>query len=150
MWFRGYQNAPERSAERFSADGRWYYSGDTATREADGYLTFASRDDDVILMAGYRIGPFEVERVLTQHSAVAEAAVVGVPDELRGEIVVAYVVPATGTDTGPLLVAELQDLVKTQFAAHAYPREIHFLPELPKTPSGKIQRFQLRQSHTAD
>ena len=146
MWFTGYRDAPERTAERFSADGRWYFTGDVATRSADGYFTFASRDDDVILMAGYRIGPFEVESVLLQHDAVAEAAVVGLPDELRGEVLTAFVVPRQGAETGESLVRELQQLVKTRYAAHAYPRQVHFVPELPKTPSGKVQRFLLRKS----
>ncbi|MET8052645.1 AMP-binding protein [Streptosporangium sp. NPDC005286] len=149
MWFTGYGNAPDRTAERFSADGRWYYTGDIAAKDSDGCLTFGSRDDDVILMAGYRIGPFEVESALLQHPAVAEAAVVGEPDELRGEVVVAYVVTQPGTGTGDALVGELQQLVKTRLAAHAYPRRIHFIDELPKTPSGKIQRFLLRQRQAA-
>jgi acetyl-CoA synthetase len=149
MSFTGYRNAPDRTAERFSPDGRWYYTGDVAGKDADGYLTFGSRDDDVILMAGYRIGPFEVESALLQHPAVAEAAVVGEPDELRGEVVVAYVVAQAGAEAGDALAAELQQLVKTRLAAHAYPRRIHFVRELPKTPSGKIQRFLLRQRQSA-
>lgn len=147
MWFDGYRDAPEHTAARFSPDGRWYYTGDVATRDADGTFTFASRDDDVILMAGYRIGPFDVESVLAEHPSVAEAAVIGVPDQLRGEVVVAYVVPRAGVTADNSLVAELQDRVKTGFAAHAYPRAVHFVEELPKTPSGKIQRFLLRQRH---
>ncbi|OXM74384.1 AMP-binding protein [Amycolatopsis sp. KNN50.9b] len=146
MWFTGYRDAPDRTAERFSADGRWYLTGDVATKSPDGYFTFASRDDDVILMAGYRIGPFEVESVLLQHDAVAEAAVVGLPDELRGEVLAAFVVLRPGAEPGEALVAELQQLVKTKFAAHAYPRQVHFVDELPKTPSGKVQRFLLRKS----
>lgn len=149
MWFTGYRDAPERTRERFSPDRRWYYTGDMAAKDADGYLTFASRDDDVILMAGYRIGPFDVESALLAHEAVAEAAVIGAPDELRGEVVVAYVVPRPGEAGSQrdrdLLAAELQQLVKTRFAAHAYPRAVYFVDELPKTPSGKIQRFLLRQ-----
>jgi acetyl-CoA synthetase len=100
-------------------------------------------------MAGYRIGPFEVESALLHHPAVAEAAVVGEPDELRGEVVVAHVVARSGTETGEALVTELQQLVKTRLAAHAYPRRIHFVDELPKTPSGKIQRYLLRQRSAA-
>ncbi|MFJ8915015.1 AMP-binding protein [Amycolatopsis sp. NPDC102389] len=150
LWFRGYRDAPERTAARFSEDGRWYYTGDVAAKDVEGYLTFASRDDDVILMAGYRIGPFDVESVLQQHSAVAESAVIGVPDELRGEVVVAYVVVRDGVAADDALVTELQQLVKTRFAAHAYPREVRFVPELPKTPSGKIQRFLLRERHATD
>ncbi|WAL68385.1 AMP-binding protein [Amycolatopsis cynarae] len=145
MWFTGYRDAPDRTAERFSEDGRWYLTGDAATKDEDGYIFFASRDDDVILMAGYRIGPFEVESVLLEHDAVAEAAVVGLPDELRGEVVAAFVVLRGDAERGDDLVTELQQLVKTRYAAHAYPRQIHFVPELPRTPSGKIQRFLLRK-----
>jgi acetyl-CoA synthetase len=149
LWFTGYRDAPVRTADRFSPDGRWYYTGDVAVKDADGYLTFASRDDDVILMAGYRIGPFDVESALQHHPGVAECAVIGVPDALRGEVVVAYVVPRAGFSPGDELTAELQHLVKTRFAAHAYPRHVHFVAELPKTPSGKIQRFLLRRKHSA-
>lgn len=145
MWFTGYCDAADRTAERFTANGRWYLTGDTAAKDRDGYVSFASRDDDVILMAGYRIGPFDVESVLLQHDAVAEAAVVGAPDELRGEVLVAYVVPWPGATADDALVAELQQLVKTRYAAHAYPREVHFVSSLPKTPSGKLQRYQLRR-----
>ena len=145
MWFTGYLDAPEKTAERFTADGRWYLTGDTAAQDAEGRLFFSSRDDDVIIMAGYRISPFDVESVLVTHDAVAEAAAVAAPDQLRGEVLEAYVVLRPGREGSPDLVAELQQLVKTQFAAHAYPRSIHFVEELPKTPSGKIQRFKLRQ-----
>ncbi|MGV9839559.1 AMP-binding protein [Nocardia niigatensis] len=145
LTFRGYRNAPEASAARFTADGQWYLTGDVASRDADGYLTFASRDDDVILMAGYRIGPFEVESFLTEHDSISEAAVIGVPDELRGEVLIAVAVLAPGVDADDTLTADLQQLVKTKLAAHVYPRRIHFVPELPKTPSGKVQRFLLRE-----
>lgn len=145
MSFTGYRDAPERTAERFSGNGRWYLTGDVASADAEGNLTFGSRDDDVILMAGYRIGPFEVESVLLAHDAVLEAAVVGEPDELRGEVVVAHVVTRPGTATGAELTEELQQLVKSRLAAHVFPRRIHYVDELPKTPSGKIQRFQLRR-----
>lgn len=145
FWFPGYANAPEKTAERFSADGRWYITGDAGSRTPDGSFTFSSRDDDVIIMAGYRIGPFDVESVLLQHASVAEAAVVGVPDALRGEVLEAFVVPSPGTERGDALVVELQQFVKTRFAAHAYPRAVHFIDELPKTPSGKVQRFVLRE-----
>ncbi|MEC3951736.1 AMP-binding protein [Nocardia sp. CDC153] len=145
LTFRGYRNAPEASAKRFTADGQWYLTGDVASRDEDGYFTFASRDDDVILMAGYRIGPFEVESVLTGHDSIAEAAVIGVPDELRGEVLIAIAVPTPGVEPDDALVAELQQLVKQKLAAHVYPRRVHFVPELPKTPSGKVQRFLLRE-----
>ncbi|GAA1236339.1 acyl-CoA synthetase [Prauserella halophila] len=145
MWFTGYANAPERTAQRFSADGRWYITGDTAYRDSDGRLHFSSRDDDVIIMAGYRIGPFDVESVLVGHEAVLEAAAIGAPDELRGEVLEAYVVLRPGAQQNAELEQELQQLVKREFAAHAYPRRVHVVGELPKTPSGKIQRFKLRQ-----
>src|SRR6185312_10654656 len=98
MWFTGYLNAPEKTAERFTADGRWYLTGDTAAQDAEGRLFFSSRDDDVIIMAGYRISPFDVESVLVTHEAVAEAAAVAAPDELRGEVLEAYVVLRPGRD----------------------------------------------------
>ena len=145
IWFSGYADAPEKTAERFTPDGRWYLTGDLG-REQDGLFFFASRDDDLIIMAGYRISPFDVESVLVTHPAVAEAAVVGQPDELRGEVLVAYVVLADPNAHEPeRLERELQQLVKDRFAAHAYPRQVHFVDQLPKTPSGKVQRFLLRQ-----
>ncbi|MFC4374817.1 AMP-binding protein [Nocardia halotolerans] len=144
LWFLGYLDDPERTAARFTADGRWYLTGDVGARDADGFFRFNARDDDVIIMAGYRIGPFEVESVLVMHERVAEAAVVGMPDELRGEVLEAFVVPRAGVEGDAELVAELQQLVKDEFAAHAYPRSVHFVPSLPKTPSGKVQRFLLR------
>ncbi|WP_317891435.1 AMP-binding enzyme [Saccharopolyspora pogona] len=101
-------------------------------------------------MAGYRIGPFDVESVLVRHGAVAEAAVIGVPDALRGEVLEAYVVLRAGATGDDALVADLQQLVKRKFAAHAYPRAVHFVEQLPKTPSGKIQRFLLRRQRRAD
>jgi len=144
MWFTGYVDAPDKTAERFTADGRWYLTGDAGTMDEDGYIFFASRDDDVIIMAGYRIGPFELESVLVTDPSVAEAAVVGVPDELRGEVVEAYVVLTPGAKASDELARSLQQRVKDKLAAHVYPRTIHFVDELPKTPSGKVQRFVLR------
>jgi acetyl-CoA synthetase len=96
-------------------------------------------------MAGYRIGPQDVESVLLQHDDVQEAAVVGAPDELRGEVLVAYVVLRRGKEGSDSLVSQLQQLVKTRYAAHAYPRKVHFVLDLPKTPSGKLQRSRLRR-----
>ncbi|WP_416562920.1 AMP-binding protein [Nocardia testacea] len=145
LWFLGYLDAPEQTAQRFTADGRWYLTGDAGSRDADGYFHFSARDDDVIIMSGYRIGPFDVESVLVLHDQVAEAAVVGLPDELRGEVLEAFVVLRGDTAGTPELEAQLQTLVKQKFAAHAYPRRVHFVSTLPKTPSGKVQRFLLRQ-----
>ncbi|NLV78571.1 MAG: AMP-binding protein [Rhodococcus sp.] len=145
VWFTGYVDAPEKTAARFSPDGRWYLTGDAGKVDEDGFFFFSSRDDDVIIMAGYRIGPFDVESVLVMHPDVVEAAVVGMPDDLRGEVLEAFVVLREGVDGDDAIEAELQKLVKTKFAAHAYPRAVHFVPHLPKTPSGKVQRFLLRQ-----
>lgn len=149
LWFLGYLDAPERTAQRYTADGRWYLTGDAGSRDADGFFHFSARDDDVIIMAGYRIGPFEVESVLVMHEDVAEAAVVGLPDELRGEVLEAFVVPREGVTPTEALAEQLQTLVKKKFAAHAYPRRVHFVAELPKTPSGKVQRFLLREQGRA-
>lgn len=148
-WFSGYRDEPEKSAEKFSADGRWYLTGDAGKFDEDGYFQFLSRDDDVIIMAGYRIGPFDVESVLLTHPAVLEAAVIAAPDLIRGEVLEACVVLQPGATGTPELVIELQKLVKKKFAAHAYPRAVHFLPQLPKTSSGKIQRYVLRQQRAA-
>jgi len=143
-WFIGYVDDPGKSAEKFSSDGRWYITGDTAHVDSDGYFHFSSRDDDVIIMAGYRIGPFDVESVLSTHPAVFECAVIAAPDEVRGEVLEAVIVLREAYAPSSKLAAELQDWVKTHYAAHAYPRRVHFLENLPKTPSGKIQRFLLR------
>jgi acetyl-CoA synthetase len=143
LWFDGYAGGVR--GDRFSEDGRWYLTGDAGRADADGYLYFSARDDDVIIMAGYRIGPFDVESVLSTHPAVAEVAVVGMPDELRGEVVEAFVVLREGAEAGPDLPDELARLVRTRYAAHAYPRRVHVVDALPKTPSGKVQRFLLRQ-----
>ncbi|MCX5046530.1 AMP-binding protein [Aldersonia sp. NBC_00410] len=145
LWFHGYVDAPEKTASRYTDDGRWYLTGDAGSVSEDGFYFFSARDDDVIIMAGYRIGPFDVESVLVMHEAVAEAAVVGMPDQLRGEVLEAFVVLREGVSGDDALIAELQSLVKKKFAAHAYPRQVHFVEELPKTPSGKVQRFRLRQ-----
>jgi acetyl-CoA synthetase/medium-chain acyl-CoA synthetase len=113
--------------------------------DEDGYFWFVGRADDVILSAGYRIGPFEVESALIEHSAVAEAAVVASPDELRGEVVKAFVILAPGHAGSEILAAELQEHVKNTTAPYKYPREIEFVTELPKTISGKIRRVELRE-----
>lgn len=142
--FEEYYNAPDRTADRLMHHGRYYLAGDNASRDADGDYFFSGRGDDIILSAGYRIGPFEVESALVHHPAVAEAAVVGKPDELKGEIVKAHVVLKPGQAATDALKEELSLFVKQKLAAHAYPREIVFVDQLPKTPSGKIQRFLLR------
>ena len=132
-------------AETPSLRGDWYLTGDTMTRDEDGHFFFVGRSDDIITSAGYRIGPFDVESALMEHVAVAEVAVVGKPDPERTEIVKAFVVLRQGYAPSEALMAELQQHVRTRLSAHAFPREIAFIPELPKTPSGKVQRFVLRQ-----
>ena len=122
----------------------WYYTGDKAAKDEDGYFWFEGRADDVITSAAYRIGPFEVESALVEHPAVAEAAVVGKPDPERTEIVTAFVILAKGYEGTDDLVRELQDHVKSVTAPYKYPRAIYFVEELPKTISGKIRRTELR------
>jgi acetyl-CoA synthetase len=148
--FPGYHDADAKTAERFTANGRWYVTGDTAAMDDDGAFFFSSRDDDVIIMAGYRIGPFDVESVLVTHPDVDEAAVIGAPDEVRGEVLEAFVVLRPEATASHALTEELQQLVKTKFAAHAFPRSVHYVDALPKTPSGKIQRFLLRSRRQAE
>jgi acetyl-CoA synthetase len=113
--------------------------------DEDGYIFFSGRSDDIILSAGYRIGPFEVESALMKHPTVAEAAVVGKPDQLRGEAIKAYVTLVPGTSPSQELSEQLKNFVKEHLSAHEYPREVEFIDQLPKTPSGKIQRFLLKQ-----
>jgi medium-chain acyl-CoA synthetase len=129
--------------------GDWYITGDRGAMDEDGYLWFVGRADDVINSASYRIGPFEVESALVEHAAVAETAVIGKPDALRGEIVKAFVVLAPGATPSDALAAELQEHVKRVTAPYKYPREIEFVAELPKTISGKIRRAELRERERA-
>ncbi|MEX0283981.1 MAG: AMP-binding protein [Paracoccaceae bacterium] len=142
LFFSGYY----RRETAAIADG-YYRTGDTVERDANGCVTFVGRSDDVITSSGYRIGPFDVESALIEHAAVTEAAVVGVPDPDRTELVKAVIVLADGVEGSDELAEELQSYVKQRLSAHAYPRLIEFVPDLPKTPSGKIQRFLLRKAH---
>jgi len=128
----------------------YYLTGDRASRDEDGYIWFEGRSDDVILSAGYRIGPFEVEDTLMEHPAVAESAVVAKPDEERGNIVKAFVVLTADYEPSEDLVKELQEHSKSITAPYKYPREIEFVDDLPKTTSGKIRRVELRQRETAE
>lgn len=124
----------------------YYLTGDMVICHGDGSFSFSGRDDDIITTAGYRVGPADVESTLLEHAAVAESGVVGKPDEKRGSIIKAYVVIKSGQEPSEdqALKDELQELVRRRLSTHAYPREIEFVDELPKTPSGKIQRFVLR------
>ena len=124
-------------------DGTWR-TGDRVREDDDGYLWFEGRTDDVIISAGYRIGPFEVESALVSHPAVAEAAAVAAPDDVRGQVVRAIVVLRDGHSPGDGLARELQEHVKEQTAPYKYPRVVEFADALPKTPSGKIKRAELR------
>jgi 2-aminobenzoate-CoA ligase len=123
----------------------WNLTGDAATMDADGYVFFKARTDDIILSAGYNIGAPEVEAAVLQHDAVAECAVVGVPDEDRGQAVKAFVVLKPGNDGTPELARALQDFVKATIAPYKYPRLIEFVAALPKTDTGKLQRFRLKE-----
>jgi acetyl-CoA synthetase len=140
--FDGYFRDDQANANAFR-DG-WYYTGDKAWRDADGYFWFEGRDDDVITSSAYRIGPFEVESALIEHPAVVEAAVVGKDDPQRTQIVTAFVILAAGNEPTDALAAALQEHTRKLTAPYKYPREIHFVPELPKTVSGKIRRSELR------
>jgi acetyl-CoA synthetase/medium-chain acyl-CoA synthetase len=158
--FDGYVGDEARTAGCFRRDAsgdEWYLTGDRAYRDTDGYLWFVGRSDDVIITAGYRVGPFEVESALIEHAAVVESAVVASPDELRGAVVKAFVVlaperaaalaaagAAAGEEAAAALVAELQEHVKRVTAPYKYPRKIEFVESLPKTVSGKIRRIELR------
>jgi acetyl-CoA synthetase len=124
-------------------DQDWWATGDHVSEDEDGYLWFEGRDDDIIITAGYRVGPFEVESALVSHPAVAEAAAVPAPDEERGSVVRAIVVLA-GREPSEALAAELQEHVKRVTAPYKYPRIVEFADELPKTTSGKIRRAALR------
>ena len=140
--FREYWKDPKVSAA--SIRGDYYITGDRAMVDEDGYVWFVGRADDVILSAGYRIGPFEVESALLEHPAVAESAVVSSPDPIRGEVVKAFVVLKPGRTAGDALVTELQEHCKRVTAAYKYPRKVEFVTSLPKTVSGKIRRIELR------
>lgn len=143
-WFAGYEGAPTKAFV-----GNYYLSGDTVELNPDGSISFVGRSDDVITTSGYRVGPFDVESALIEHPAVVEAAVVGKPDPERTELVKAFVVLSAQYRASPELAEELRQHVRKRLAAHSYPREIEFVSELPKTPSGKLQRFILRNQEIA-
>ena len=140
--FREYWKNAE--ANKNCVRGDYYITGDRGMMDEDGYIWFVGRADDVILSAGYRIGPFEVESTLLEHAAVAESAVVSAPDDVRGEIVKAFVVLKPGFTGSDALVTELQEHCKRVTAPYKYPRKIDFVTSLPKTISGKIRRIELR------
>jgi acetyl-CoA synthetase len=125
--------------------GDWFHTKDAARMDEDGYYWYEGRADDVIISAGYRIGPFEVESACLEHPAVAEAAAVASPDERRGNVVKAFVVPAAGHEPSDALAEEIKAFVRDHLSAYAYPRKIEFGTDLPKTLTGKIRRIELRQ-----
>ncbi len=141
--FLGYWNREEATRENFI--GEWWGTGDVGYRDEEGYLWFVGRKDDVISSAGYRIGPGEIEDCLLKHPAVAQAAVIGAPDELRGEIVKAFIILAQGYEPGEALKDDIQATVKQRLAAYEYPRAIEFLDALPLTTTGKVRRMELRR-----
>jgi acetyl-CoA synthetase len=141
--FKDYLNKPEQTARKVR--NGWLLTEDLGSMDEDGYVTFKGRTDDVIISAGYRIGPEEVEESLAGHGAVADAAVIGIPDEERGEVPKAYVVPSDDVDDPHALESTLQDHVRSRLAAYEYPREIEFLDALPTTTTGKIRRRDLRE-----
>jgi acetyl-CoA synthetase len=138
----GYWRQPEASEETFG--GEWFHSKDAAHMDEDGYYWYEGRADDVIISAGYRIGPFEVESICLEHPAVAEAAAVASPDQRRGSVVKAFVVLAGGHDASDELADEIKGFVRKRLSSYAYPRRIEFVADLPKTLTGKIRRIELR------
>jgi len=134
---------PERY-ESYFLKGEWYVSGDSAYMDDDGYFWFQGRVDDVIMTAGERVGPFEVESKLLEHPDIIEAGVIGKPDPVRGEIIKAFVSLREGVEPSDTLIEEIRDFVKKGLSAHAAPREIEFKEKLPKTRSGKIMRRVLK------
>jgi acetyl-CoA synthetase len=143
----GYWNRPEESEEAFG--GEWFHTKDAAEQDPDGYVWYAGRADDVIISAGYRIGPFEVESACIEHPAVLEAAAVASPDERRGNVVKAFVVLAEGREPSDELADEIKRFVRERHSAYAYPRRIEFVEDLPKTLTGKIRRIELREREQA-
>jgi acetyl-CoA synthetase len=144
----GYWHQPKLSMEEF--DGEWFHTKDNATVDPDGYFWYAGRNDDVIISAGYRIGPFEVESACIEHPQVLEAGAVAVPDAKRGSVVKAYVVLVDGGAASDALASDIQAFVRSNLSAYAYPRQIEFVDQLPKTLTGKIRRAELRNLGSQD
>jgi len=142
VMFLRYWNNPEATAAKFAGD--FMLTGDLGRQDADGYIWFVGRADNLITSAGYRIGPSEIEDCLSKHPAVAMAAVVGVPDPVRTELVKAWIVPRPGFAASDELARDIQDFVKTRLAAHEYPRLVAFVDELPMTATGKVIHKELR------
>jgi len=147
VMFLEYWQNPDATSDKYIGD--WLLTGDLARSDDDEYLYFGGRKDDVINSAGYRIGPTEIESTLIKHAAVAMAAVIGVPDEIRGEVVKAYITTRQGVEGTQELAREIQDFVRRRLAAYEYPRTIEFIDQMPLTTTGKIRRTDLRSMHAA-
>ncbi len=146
VMFLEYWKNPKATKEKFIGD--WMRTGDYGTKDEDGYFRFTGREDDIIESGGFRIGPGEIEDCLMKHEAVALVGVIGVPDKMRGEIIKAFIVLKEGMKPDKALEDSIKQHVKTKLEAHAYPRDIEFLQEMPRTKSGKILRSELRKIHT--
>ena len=144
VFFDGYWGLPEQTAAKQTDDG-WFLTGDLVERDADGYVWFVSRADDVILTSGYRVGPMEVESAVLEHPQVEQVGVVGVPDDVRGEAIKAFVQPTDDAFDPETLRREIRELVRDRLAAYEYPREIEFVESLPTTSTGKVRRLELRE-----
>ena len=146
--FQEYLGQPEKTDS--ARVGDWHLTGDLGYYDDEGYFWFKSRDDDVIITAGYRVGPGEVEAAILEHPDVEQVGVVGIPDDTRGEIIKAFVQPVAGVTGDDDLREAITDLVSEQLAKYEYPREIEFVDALPQTTTGKIQRRKLRERETAE
>ncbi len=146
--FEEYWNEPERTESVRVGD--WHLTGDLAVQDEDDYIWFKSRDDDLIITSGYRVGPGEIEKAILEHPSVEQVGVVGVPDGTRGEIIAAFVQPTSGVDGDESLREEIRTLVRDDLAKYEYPRRIEFVAELPQTTTGKIQRTDLRDRATEE
>jgi acetyl-CoA synthetase len=141
--FEEYWNKPDKTAQ--ARVGDWHLTGDLGQRDEEGYFWFKSRDDDVIITSGYRVGPGEVESAILEHPDIEQVGVIGVSNEMRGEIIKAFVQPVGDVTGDDALREAIQDLVRDQLAKYEYPREIEFVETLPQTTTGKIQRRKLRE-----
>ena len=141
--YLGYYKDPDATARKFIAG--WFVLGDLGYKDEDGYFWFISRADDLIKTSAYRIGPDEVENVINQHPAVLESGVISKEDPMRGSIIKAFIVLRDGVKPEKKLKEEIKNFVKSRLAAYAYPREIEFVNQLPRTTTGKLQRYMLRK-----
>jgi acetyl-CoA synthetase len=145
--FLGYWNNPQATEAKFTGD--WLRTGDFAVRDEQGHFWFKGRQDDLIESGGFRIGPQEVEECLMTHEAVALTCVIGVPDKVRGQVVKAFIVPKKGIQPNDALEESIRAYVKGRLEAHAYPRQIQFLKEMPMTKTGKILKNKLKEMSAA-